>query len=57
MASFGASAEMPERGSELLLFPLHVCPTINLADEALLVDGERFEVTAVTARGHEIRVD
>jgi D-serine deaminase-like pyridoxal phosphate-dependent protein len=51
------SAEMPERGSELLLFPRHVCPTVNLADEALLVDGERFEVTAVTARGHETRVD
>lgn len=51
------SGRMPERGSELLLFPRHVCPTINLADQALLVDGGRFEVAAVTARGHELRVE
>lgn len=45
----------PERGTGLLLFPRHVCPTINLAEEAVLVDGERLVgVVPVRARAHEL---
>jgi len=44
----------PARGDSLLLIPRHVCPTVNLADEAVIIDGGRFAgVVPVTARGHE----
>lgn len=46
--------ERPARGTELALFPRHVCPTINLAEEALLLDGgELVDVVSVAARAHE----
>ncbi|MEZ5966232.1 MAG: alanine racemase [Planctomycetota bacterium] len=46
---------MPGLGDRLRLVPKHVCPTVNLADEAVLVDGERFvDVVPVRARGHEV---
>lgn len=46
----------PERGSLLRLVPGHVCPTVNLAEEALLVDDGVFvDVVAVSARAHEVR--
>ena len=49
------SGPAPERGAGLLLFPRHVCPTINLAEEAVLVDGERLVgVVPVKARAHEL---
>ena len=48
----------PPLGSLLRLVPRHVCPTVNLADEAaLLRGGELTEVVAVAARGHETRPD
>jgi D-serine deaminase-like pyridoxal phosphate-dependent protein len=44
----------PERGDLLALVPMHVCPTVNLHDAAILVrDGARREVAAVGARGHQ----
>lgn len=44
----------PERGDELLLIPMHVCPTVNLADEAVLIEeGQPWRVVPVAARGHE----
>ena len=33
---------------QLLLFPRHVCPTVNLADEAVLLD--------LQSRGHELNI-
>lgn len=50
-----AGEKGPERGEALLLVPRHVCPTVNLAEEALLVDegGECF-VEAVAARAHDL---
>lgn len=43
------------RGSTLLLVPRHVCPTVNLADQALLVDeGQLVGVASVSARGHDL---
>lgn len=46
----------PERGEALLLAPRHVCPTVNLADEAVLVrDGELVDIVSVEARAHEVR--
>lgn len=44
----------PERGTLLHLAPLHVCPTVNLAEEALWVDGEDVRVVRVAARAHEL---
>ena len=46
----------PRVGELVELLPRHVCPMINLADEAVLVDGhEIVEVAPVSARGHELR--
>jgi len=48
----------PERGSTLLLVPKHVCTTVNLAEQALLVDEGRFVgVVSVRARGHDLLLD
>jgi len=50
-----ASGRAPERGEVLLLVPRHVCPTVNLAEEALLVEGGRVrEVVPVSARAHDV---
>lgn len=44
----------PARGELLLLIPRHVCPTVNLADSAVIVEGGRIAgITPVSARGHE----
>ena len=44
----------PPVGSLLELAPRHVCPTVNLADEAVLMEGEEIVgVVPVAARGHE----
>jgi D-serine deaminase-like pyridoxal phosphate-dependent protein len=46
--------EAPPLGALLRLVPRHVCPTVNLADEAaLLTDGKLLRVVPVRARGHE----
>lgn len=46
----------PPLGTLLRLLPRHVCPTVNLADEAaLLQGGELFAIVPVRARGHETR--
>ena len=45
---------LPERGTMLQLIPHHVCPTINLAEQAVLIeDGKVRDVVAVAARAHE----
>lgn len=44
----------PERGTELYLVPLHVCPTVNLAEEALLLDsGTLIGTLPILARAHD----
>lgn len=40
-----------QRGDHVWLFPRHICPTVNMYDEAVLVDGTCATV-AVDARGH-----
>jgi D-serine deaminase-like pyridoxal phosphate-dependent protein len=48
--------EPPRRGDVLLLLPFHVCTTVNVADEAVLLDGGSVvDVVPVGARGHEVR--
>ena len=47
-----AAAEALPRGAHVWLFPRHVCPTVNMYDEAVLVDGGACEVVPVDARGH-----
>ncbi len=45
----------PARGDELLLVPRHVCTTVNLAEEVLLVEGGRVVGSArVAARAHPL---
>jgi D-serine deaminase-like pyridoxal phosphate-dependent protein len=45
----------PERGSACLLIPRHVCPTVNLAEEALLVESDgSYSVVRVSARAHDL---
>jgi len=47
----------PERGAPLLLVPKHVCPTVNLAQEALVLeDGSEPRAVPVSARAHELFV-
>ena len=50
------SGQRPSRGDELYLVPRHVCPTVNLAEQALLVDGEDIVVSRVGARAHDLLV-
>ena len=40
-------------GTAVQLVPRHVCPTVNLYDEALIVDGDAIRVEAIGARGHD----
>ncbi|MHC5064308.1 MAG: alanine racemase [Planctomycetota bacterium] len=48
------TGEAPALGSRLHLIPRHVCPTVNLADEAVLVEGGAIKaIVPVAARGHE----
>ena len=47
-------SSMPSIGDTLYLVPMHVCPTVNNFDHALLVsDGRILSVERVTARGRE----
>jgi D-serine deaminase-like pyridoxal phosphate-dependent protein len=47
-------APLPALGETLYLIPMHVCPTVNNFDHALLVrDGNIIGVERVTARGRE----
>ncbi len=44
----------PALGALLQLWPVHVCPTVNLADEAVLLEGDVIVgVVPVHARGHD----
>ena len=50
--------ELPPRGTELLLVPRHVCPTVNLAERAVLIEGGTMSgVVDVAARAHEVLLD
>ena len=45
----------PARGQVLLLVPRHVCPSVNLAEQAVIVEaGHAPRVVAVSARAHEV---
>lgn len=47
-----AGAALPARGTALWLVPMHVCPTVNNFDQAVLVsDGAIEQLEPVTARG------
>ena len=49
-----AGSGLPPIGTQLLLVPRHVCPTVNNFDEALFVrDGRVERIERVTARGRE----
>ncbi len=49
------AGEPPARGELLALVPRHVCPTVNLAEEAVLLEGGApVAVAGVGARAHEL---
>lgn len=51
------SGEKPKRGEALLLIPKHICPTVNLAEQALLVKADgSSEVIEIAARAHDLFV-
>jgi D-serine deaminase-like pyridoxal phosphate-dependent protein len=48
------SEALHELGARLRLVPRHVCPTVNLASSAVLIEGGRVKaLVPVAARGHE----
>jgi D-serine deaminase-like pyridoxal phosphate-dependent protein len=52
------SGVVPPRGTELLLVPRHVCPTVNLAEKAVLMeDGLLSEIVEVIGRAHDVIAD
>ena len=52
------SGAAPPRGTELLLVPRHVCPTVNLAEKAVLVEnGLPGEIVEVIGRAHDLIAD
>lgn len=51
------SGDRPRRGELVWLFPRHICPTVNLAAEAVLVDGDHTRIVQVAARAHDLVVD
>jgi D-serine deaminase-like pyridoxal phosphate-dependent protein len=49
-----APGAAPPAGTLVRLVPRHVCPTVNLADEAVLLDeGRIVAIVPIRARGHE----
>lgn len=49
------TGDPPARGSELILIPRHICPTVNLAETAALFEGGRLkQLVSVAARAHEL---
>lgn len=51
--------DAPPLGELLRLVPRHVCPTVNLADDAVLLDQDErvHDIVPVNARGHETVAD
>jgi D-serine deaminase-like pyridoxal phosphate-dependent protein len=52
-----AGDPLPPIGTQLLLIPTHVCPTVNNFDDAVYRSGGAVSVEAVTARGRERPTD
>jgi len=52
------NSHVPALGSMLYLVPRHICPSVNLAEKALLVraDGQT-EVVEVAGRAHDLLID
>jgi len=45
--------DAPPRGTAVLLLPRHICPSVNLHEEAVLVhEDDTLEVVPVAARAH-----
>jgi D-serine deaminase-like pyridoxal phosphate-dependent protein len=46
----------PARGTPLYLVPRHVCPTVNLAEEAVVIEKRRIAaIVPVAGRAHELK--
>ena len=50
------SGPPPARGTPLYLVPRHVCPTVNLAEEAVVIEKGRVSaIVSVAGRAHELK--
>ena len=49
-----AGGTPPVRGDVCWLITRHICCTINLADQVLLVDDGQVSIAQVAARGHDM---
>ena len=54
----GRGGGMPKRGDVVFVVPEHICPTVNLAEKAVLVDGGEFVgVVDIEGRAHEVMLE
>ena len=52
------STPIARRGDVVFVVPEHICPTVNLATHAVVLDGGKFVgVKEVGARGHEVMME
>ncbi len=56
-ADAGAAPTLPELGALLWLAPEHVCTTVNLYRDALLVEGEGARVSPIEAASRSLWID
>lgn len=50
-----AAASDPKRGDVVFVVPEHVCPTVNLAEQCVMVDGGVFVgLVDIEGRGHDV---
>jgi D-serine deaminase-like pyridoxal phosphate-dependent protein len=50
------SGAAPARGTALHLVPRHVCPTVNLAEQAVLIErGRIVDIVDVAGRAHDLQ--
>ena len=51
----GGQLPPPKRGDVVFIVPEHICPTVNLAEQMVMFDGDTFVgLVDVEGRGHEI---
>lgn len=44
----------PPRGVCVALVPRHICPTVNLAERAVFIEGDSWRIIDIAARAHDV---
>lgn len=57
MPCYVTDGKQLKRGEAVYVFPRHVCPSVNLHEQAVLVDGKDYTVIDIKARAHELLAD